>query len=186
MELLGQAKSTPLTACIGPPDWLGRYVTNTSNGIHALGYESIEDCGKALLAWIKGARKAQLAWCSMIIGSDKFDREAVKKMLSDTLRNLKLESCLSFSKRASRKPNKCVRIDMHKSKNVHGVFKRQKMCTDFPRVEKKMCTGFSRVKKCTRGFHTSKNVHGVFTNQKMYTGFSRVKKCTRGFHFTNL
>lgn len=58
------------TVCIGPPGWLQAHVTNHANGVHALGYETVAECKKAILAWTKGPRKAHLTWCRLNISDD--------------------------------------------------------------------------------------------------------------------
>ena len=55
--------------CMGPAPWLKSHVTSFSNGIHALGYESIPECKKAMLAMLKGRRKADLTWARLTIDS---------------------------------------------------------------------------------------------------------------------
>jgi DNA polymerase III epsilon subunit-like protein len=75
--------------CIGPPAWLQTHVTNQANGAHALGYESIPECKKAISAWTKdGPRKAHLTWCNLNICDDATaannDFEAFQQMLVRT------------------------------------------------------------------------------------------------------
>lgn len=60
--------------CIGPPSWLEKYVTNQASAIHALGCESIEACRKAILAWIKGPRKALMTWGHLIVEEANIDK----------------------------------------------------------------------------------------------------------------
>jgi DNA polymerase III epsilon subunit-like protein len=63
--------------CIGPPAWLQTHVTNQANAVHALGYESIPECKKAVLAWTRkeGPRKAHLTWCNLNICDDDAGNE---------------------------------------------------------------------------------------------------------------
>jgi DNA polymerase III epsilon subunit-like protein len=69
-------------ASIGPPAWLQSHFTNTANGIHALGCNSVAECSKAVLAWTKGSRKLHLAWSHMDLGSGSENTlEAFQKML---------------------------------------------------------------------------------------------------------
>jgi DNA polymerase III epsilon subunit-like protein len=82
----GAASSTPMAAvCIGPAPWLNTHVTRDANGIHALNYESISDCRRAMLGWLTGPRKAQLVWTLL-------DPEAAssssKKDVSDEIKEL--------------------------------------------------------------------------------------------------
>lgn len=61
---------TPLTTVfIGDADWIQTHVTKYPNGSHAISYETPEDCKKAMLAWLKGHRKAALVWSSISVGS---------------------------------------------------------------------------------------------------------------------
>jgi DNA polymerase III epsilon subunit-like protein len=52
---------------IGPFGWLEAHVTNHSIPAHALSYESISDCQKAVVSWIRGRRKAQLVWSQVTL-----------------------------------------------------------------------------------------------------------------------
>jgi hypothetical protein len=61
--------SETTAVCAGPSSWLKGHVTNQANGIHALGYDSIVECKKAMLAWLKGRRKADLTWSHLTIDS---------------------------------------------------------------------------------------------------------------------
>jgi DNA polymerase III epsilon subunit-like protein len=65
-SLLNGLNTDARVMCVGPADWLQAHITNTSNGIHALGYQHIKECEKAVLAWIKSPRKAQLV-CSQLV-----------------------------------------------------------------------------------------------------------------------
>ncbi len=68
--------------CIGPPGWLQTHVTNHANGVHALGYETIVECKKAIFAWTKGPRKAQLTWSRINISDDsENDVDALEQLL---------------------------------------------------------------------------------------------------------
>jgi DNA polymerase III epsilon subunit-like protein len=75
--------SEATVVCIGPTPWLQCHVTNHANGIHALGYDSIPDCKKAMLAWVKGRRKAHLTWSHLNINSENEDNdlESLKGLL---------------------------------------------------------------------------------------------------------
>ena len=55
----------PSAVFIGPSSWLEDHVTKFPNGAHALSYESVPDCKKAVMAWMNGRRKAQLMWSNL-------------------------------------------------------------------------------------------------------------------------
>lgn len=77
------------TVCIGPPKWLQAHVTNHANGVHALGYESLAECKKAVLAWTKGPRKAQLTWCHLNLNDDlESNVDAFQQLLEELLLQL--------------------------------------------------------------------------------------------------
>jgi hypothetical protein len=54
---------------VGPSSWLQSHVTSHANGIHALGYDSIPEYKKAMLAWLKGRRKSHLTWTHVTVDS---------------------------------------------------------------------------------------------------------------------
>lgn len=81
--------------CTGPASWLNNHITNHSNGIHALGYEDIDECKKGVLAWQKSPRKTHLICCHLAIDSkDKGDR---KTALDTLLVSTKKHPCAVFA-----------------------------------------------------------------------------------------
>lgn len=95
LELLQKKTPPPRAVCIGPPNWLSKYATSSSNGVHALSYESIKDCQKALTAWMKGTRKTQLIWCSVNAGSNEEAIGEVETMLVSRPIIVVIVQCLS-------------------------------------------------------------------------------------------
>ena len=69
--------------CVGPSSWLQTHVTSHSCTAHALAYDSIADCQKAVLAWMKGPRKADLVWChTQIDSNEKQYMETLQEFMS--------------------------------------------------------------------------------------------------------
>jgi DNA polymerase III epsilon subunit-like protein len=87
--LLSSLTSQSTGVCIGPTDWIQSHVTNNANGIHALGYESTEECKKATLAWLKGRRKADFVWTKLAV-NEKDESKSV-----DALKSLLVSSPMS-------------------------------------------------------------------------------------------
>jgi DNA polymerase III epsilon subunit-like protein len=71
--------------CTGPATWLKAHITSYSNGIHALGYENINECKKAVLAWQKSPRKTHLIGSQLVIDKDKDGSDDGVTSLNDYL-----------------------------------------------------------------------------------------------------
>jgi DNA polymerase III epsilon subunit-like protein len=61
---------TAAAVFIGPLSWLKRNVTSNVNAAHALSYDSVDECKKAILSWMNGRRKAQLIWSNLTLSND--------------------------------------------------------------------------------------------------------------------
>ena len=59
-----------VAAFIGPNEWLKAHITKYPNNIHALNYDSPDDCKKAMLAWMRNSRKAHLIWSKIELGTE--------------------------------------------------------------------------------------------------------------------
>lgn len=82
LDGLNSEKAT--VVCIGPASWIKSHVTSHANGVHALNYDSILDCKKAMLAWLtSSSRNAHLIWSNLILSSEnkEKDLESFKSLL---------------------------------------------------------------------------------------------------------
>jgi len=104
--------------CAGPADWLYSHITNNSNGIHALGYEGITECKKAVLAWQSSQRKTDFIYSQWNVHEK--NNENCMKELEDavvcttySIDMLPFTPCLSRSQAKS--PSSCYRLRSLKS-----------------------------------------------------------------------
>jgi DNA polymerase III epsilon subunit-like protein len=90
--------------CTGPATWLQAHITSHSNGIHALGYENINECKKAVLAWQKSPRKTHLIGSQLVIDKEG-DGDGVTSLNDLLVRKSKTYSIIQRPPMASH--NKC-------------------------------------------------------------------------------
>ena len=76
---------------IGPSGWLEAHVTNQSIPAHALSYDSVGDCQKAMVSWMAGRRNAQLVWTHVTM-----PKEETTEANSIAFRSM-IVSCCSIS-----------------------------------------------------------------------------------------
>lgn len=78
-QSLFEGLSAARIMCAGPADWLNSNIINNANGAHALGYEGIADCKKAVMAWQSSQRKTDFIYSQWKIEEDKKD-ESMKEL----------------------------------------------------------------------------------------------------------
>lgn len=76
-----------VAAFIGPNQWLEAHITKYPNGAHALAYDCLQDCKKAMLAWMNNRNKAHLIWSKVELG-DQSSSSSASEASIETFKSL--------------------------------------------------------------------------------------------------
>ncbi|CAJ1942000.1 unnamed protein product [Cylindrotheca closterium] len=76
---LFEGLSSARIMCAGPADWLHSHITSNANGTHALGYEGIAECKKAVLAWQSSQRKTDFIYSQWNLQNEN-DEKSLKEL----------------------------------------------------------------------------------------------------------
>lgn len=76
----GLSTATARIMCAGPADWLRHVTDNHSSGVHALGYDGIAECKKAVLAWQASQRKTDFIYSQWNVLQEEKNEASMKEM----------------------------------------------------------------------------------------------------------
>ncbi|KAL3902662.1 MAG: hypothetical protein SGILL_010745, partial [Bacillariaceae sp.] len=94
---LENGNSTGGAVFIGPSSWLEAHITNKPVSAHALSYDSVSDCQKAVISWMSGRRKAELVWSSVSLPKNESALEVFRSMLEEVVDKLPTGCVLGVS-----------------------------------------------------------------------------------------
>ncbi|KAG7372503.1 exonuclease [Nitzschia inconspicua] len=81
-------EGSPSSVFIGSSTWLKDNITPYANTAHALSYDSVDDCKKAMLSWMTGQRKSQLVWTNVVLPNGNESFEVFQSLIENILEKL--------------------------------------------------------------------------------------------------